>query len=475
MEFDEKTFLYAMTSRPEDVRRFMNTFRPEWLGDARFQPILAEVYNFTLKHTEPPSLPTLHKVFEDRDKDLYELRIKSPLNEIMAEKPDNSEILYTLNQAKNVAVVRSFIEMTRQPSFVEREVAYDGDTLMKEIQTWLTKFQKGGGDRTMDLKEAIENLIQSTPFDRTNERIPVGIPPVDDWTGKGLRRKQVGVFIAPTGHGKTAILNIIAHKIATIERKRVWFITNELSIEEVTERLMTRLSGIELEKIIDDPIIGFKGLKRHWNDGLQNRLWISEVNREVSVAELEAEMNAWVNLKGWKPDVIVLDYMERMKPIESGHRREKEWMWLGAIANDLVRMAKRHNLVIWSAAQTNRSGWATTGAISGDMAQGSIRHLQECTAVIGMNQQEIPGTKDVAIQFSSIKQRQSKRAPRPVALRADLAKMNITSEEIDLKDAQKAHMESLKADEEAAKTDETPVHDRKELSPREKQRRGWKQ
>lgn len=471
MEFNEKTFLYALTSRPEDAKRFLTTFRPEWLGDARFQPILAEVYNFLMKHGEPPSLHTLHKVLKDKDSDLYELRQKDVINEIQAETPDQSEIIYTLAQAKNVAIVRSFIEMTRQPSFVEREVAYDGDLVMKEVQNWLTKFQQSGGDRTMDLKEAIENLIQSTPFDRTNERIPVGIPPVDDWTGKGLRRKQVGVFIAPTGHGKTAILNIIAHKIATIERKRVWFITNELSIEEVTERLMTRLSGIELEKIIDDPIIGYKGLKRHWVDGLQNRLWLSEVNREVSTAELEAEMQSWANLKGWKPDVIVLDYMERMKPVESGHRRDKEWQWLGAIANDLVRLAKRHNLVIWSAAQTNRSGWATTGAISGDMAQGSIRHLQECTAVIGMNQQEIPGSKDVAIQFSSIKQRQSKRVPRPVHLRADLAKMNILSDEVDMDAAQKSVADSIKTDE-----DEIPVHDRKELSPREKQarNRAWK-
>jgi len=461
MDFNEKVFLYALCGRPEDAKRFVGMFQPSWLGDVRLQPILSEIYAFTIKHGTPPSIDLLHTILKDKDNELYELRMKDPINEIQSETPDTSEMIYTLNQAKQVAVVRSFVELTRNPAFVEREVAYDGDTLIKEIHTWLTKFNSSSGDRTMDLKEAIENLIQTTGFNQTNERIPVGIGPIDEWTGNGLRRKQLGVFLAPTGHGKTAILNIISHKIATIERKRVWFITNELSIEEVTERLMTRLSGIELERIIEDPIIGFKGLDRHWKDGLQNRLWLSEVNREVSTDDLEAEMASWANVRGWKPDVIVLDYMERMKPTMSGYRRDKEWQWLGSIANDLVRMAKRHNIVIWSAAQTNREGLNATSGITGSMAQASIRHLQECTAVIGMSQQEMPGTDKIVMQFSSIKQRQSRRAPRPIALECDLAKMNITNIEVDIEEAQQK--ENARKIEEITEEnrDSTPLQDQK--------------
>lgn len=466
MEFNEKIFIWSLCARPEDAKRFMGVFRPEWLGDARFSPILNEVYAFTKRYGEPPSLPTLNKTLKEKDDDFYELRLKEPLTEIAAETPDTSEILYTLGQAKSVAVVRSFIELRNNPAFVEREVEYDGDTIIKEVHNWLTKFSQSSGDRTMDLKQAIENLIQTTGFNQTNERIQTGIEPIDLWTGRGMRRKQVGVALAPTGHGKTALLNIIAHKIATIERKRVWFITNELSIEEVTERLMTRLSGIELTKIIDDPIIGFKGLNRHWVDGLHNRLWLSEVNREVSTDDLEAEMASWVNLRGYKPDVIVLDYMERMRPTLTGYRRDKEWQWLGAIATDLVRMAKRHNILIWSAAQTNREGLSATGGITGSMAQASIRHLQECTSVIGIHQEEIPGEKDkVAMTFSSIKQRQSKRALRPVSLIADLAKMNVTNETVDMQGLRQQEnaqrmQEAVEAREEAEKS-ASPLQDQK--------------
>lgn len=464
MDFNEKTFLWALMARPEDAKRFMGMFRPEWLGDARLAPILNEVYAFTKKYGEPPSLPTINKVLKEKDHDQYELRWKEPLAEIAQETPDLSDILYTIGQARGVSVIRSFIELRNNPAFVEREVEYDGDTIIKEVHNWLTKFSRTSGDRTMDLKQAIENLIQTTGFNQMNERIPVGIAPIDDWTGKGLRRKQVGIILAPTGHGKTALLNIVAHKVSTIERKKVWFVTNELSIEEVTERLMTRLSGIELEKIINDPIVGYKGLNRHWLDGLHNRLWLSEVNREVSTDDLEAEMAAWVNLRGYKPDVLVLDYMERMKPIQTGYRRDKEWQWLGAIAGDLVRMAKRHNIVIWSAAQTNREGLSREiKEITASMSQASIRHLQECTSVIGVFQQEIPGQKDkVVMTFSSIKQRQSKRSHRTISLEADLAKMNVSNNVIDIQDLlkqqQNTHQETAEVETEKLTS---PLQDQK--------------
>ena len=475
MVFDEKVLLWALASRPEDCRRFVTMFQPNWLGDVRFQPILSEIYQFYQKHGEPPSIATLHKVLKERDNDLYELRLKVPLAEIEAEQPDNSEILYTLGKAKGVAICRSFLDLTRDPAFVEREVDYDGDSVLKEVHSWMTKFSMSKGDRTMDLKEAIENLIQTTGFNQINERIPIHIGPIDDWTGKGMRRKQLGVFLAPTGHGKTTVLSIIAHKISTIERKKVWFITNELSIEEVTERMMTRLSGVELERIMDDPILGYKGLNRHWAEGLQNRLWLSEVNREVSADDLEAEMASWANLRGWKPDVIVLDYMERMKPVGTGFRRDKEWQWLGSIAGDLVRLAKRHNLMIWSAAQTNREGLSTTGGITGSMAQSSVRHLQECTSVIGMNQIELPGEDKVAIQFSSIKQRQSKRSPRAVVLECDLAKMNISNNEIDMPALIEAATQAMEGDKDGdcCNRNEKPS-EKKGLSPLQKQKKGWK-
>lgn len=454
--FDEETFIYALSTRPEDARRFAFTFRPNWLEKAEYTPILAEIYAFTKKQGEPPSLTTLHKIFEKKDADSYQLRYKEVLDKLQTVEPDRSEQLFVLEQAKGVAVTRSLMEMVQDQGFIKKQSEFNGTAVIKDIQKWLSQFSDTGEDRTMDLRSAVEALMDTAEFIPTNVRIPCHIKPLDDWTGGGLRKRQLAIVIAPTGHGKSALLLVLGHKIAAVEHKKVWLITNELVMEEVVERELSRLTGQQVNEIMDDPTIAYKGLDRHWGNNLDKRFMISEFNRETSVDDLEAELAKMSNLYGWKPDVIVLDYMERMKPSVTGMRRDSEWVWLGFVAKDLVRMAKRHNILIWTAAQTNRSGLASDD-IDMSMAQSSIRHLQEATAVIAMNQVEIPGTEEVVLKLKPLKMRQSKRAVRAVNLKCDLSRMSISNEEVE------TNMET--DEEEAGGSDSSTAQ-----SPRQRQR-----
>jgi hypothetical protein len=426
--FDEKTFLYALSSRPEDAKKFATTFKPEWLHKTEFIPILAELYAFTRKHGEQPSIDTLHKVFKDKDEDAYVLRYKNALDSITTTIPDRSTVLYTLGQARDTGIVRDFQDMVSDQTFLTQQMNLKGGDVLKTLHKFFNRHGDLSEDRTMDIKTAIESLIDSHGFTPEVIRIPTGIEVIDEWSGGGLRTKQLGIIMAPTGAGKSAALVVMAHKMSTTEQKRVWMVTNELTIEEQTERFLSRLTGKELTKIINDPGVAYQGLDRHWKAGLHDRLRITEVNREVSMDDLESEMAKWVNLLGWKPDVLVLDFMERMKPCDAGFGRDQVWDWLGAISRDISRFAKRHNILVWTAAQTNRSGLGSERAMSADMAQGSIKHLQEATVVIGMRQEELPDER-VVMEFTSIKQRHSRRSSRPVKLICNLAKMSITNEQ----------------------------------------------
>ena len=439
-KFEEDVFLWSLITRPEDAKRFSQIFKPEWLNTVEYRPILTEIYAFTRKTGESPSLVTLNKIFKDKDSESYKLRYANILKDLTDANPDRSNMIYTLGQAKNVAVVRSFIEMTNDQGFLNNQASFDGETILKSVHAWGNKFLQNSDDRTMDIKTAIEHLVQSSGFIIDNTRIPCGIDCLDMWTGGGLRKKQLGILMAPTGHGKSACLIIMGHKIATIEHKKVWVITNELPLEEVTERLLSRITGVSMDSIMEDPIIAYKGLDRHWSNQLDTRLRITEVNREVSCDDIEAEMSKCVALYGWKPDVIILDFMERMKPALTGYGRDKEWQWLGAIAKDLARFTKRHDILIWTAAQTNREGLGAAD-IDMTMAQSSIRHFQEATAVISMNQVPIPGKDAVAIKFKPLKMRQSKRSAKAITLECDLSKMNITNTTIDIEELQESKEE----------------------------------
>jgi hypothetical protein len=64
------------------------------------------------------------------------------------------------------------------------------------------------------------------------------------------------------------------------------------------------------------------------------------------------------------------------------------------------------------------------------MAQGSVKHLQEASSIIGMRQQELPDEK-IVMELVDLKQRFAKRSKRSVFLEVDLSKMSITNNEVE--------------------------------------------
>jgi hypothetical protein len=231
-----------------------------------------------------------------------------------------------------------------------------------------------------------------------------------------------------------------------ISGKKVWYVTNELPIEEIAERAVAKISGTNLSDIMEDAASGYTAhLDRLLKPVYKNNLLITEYNKKISPAELESNINKWTALTGWKPDVIVLDYMERMKPSEEGYSPDKSWLWLGAIARELVWMAKRMNIVIWTAAQTNRSGLGAE-VVTMDMSQGSIQHLQEASAVVTMIQRDCPGKPDKKVLgFRAQKMRHSRRDNNVVWLEADLKKMTITDHVVEMPDVNREEEEEEEA------------------------------
>lgn len=431
--FDEDVFIKALTDRPEDARNFISMFRPAWLEEADLQPVLQEIYAFTKKHRIPPSIETLRKIFLIKDSELYNLRFSKVFDRLENSDPDPSMIIFTMDQARGVAITRAFEAFIRDPSTDSKMESYDGTGLLREIATWYRTFADSETDRHYKLDESIAELLEKGADPMV--KVPTGLNCIDMFTGGGLRGKQAGIIIAPTGHGKSALLVNIAHKMATVQEQNVWFITNELPIEELTERFLTKMTGITLDRIMEEPreVYGasFKHYKKYFN-----RMHFTEYTREVSMDQIEADFAKLRNTLGFKPQVVVIDYMERMKPSLTGHSRAQEWQWYGAVARDIVRFAKREGVIVWTAAQTNRDAVRKDEKgkqqdISIAHAQASIRHLQEVTAVIGARQTEVPGTGEELLEIQSLKQRQSKNRLRSVYVKCDLAKMLISNEEVD--------------------------------------------
>jgi len=434
MIFNEAIFIKALINRPEDAKRSTRRFRPEWLQIVEYRPILNALYVFLRQHGMPPSIAALHALFSQQEPEAYNNRIKESLDKIEATEIDQSLELMTLAQAKDVAMVRSFQELNVDVNFLRAQEEFDSEQMSAQIHQWKQLFNDSADSPVcLTIDEAVGKLLTDIEFHDHVGQIPIGVNVIDSWCGGGLRAGQLGIIMAPTGHGKSVLLTQAARRVAHRDEHDVWFITNELTINEASERFLAALTNTLLSEVMHWPPEALRKWREGWQGKLKGHLRLGEYNREVSVNDLEADMLEITSMTGWKPKLICLDYMERMKPNETGYSRDKEWNWLQAIAQDLTRWAKRQNLLIWTACQTNRSG-LTAAALGMEMAQSSIKHFQEAAAVIGLQKIGPANPEDTLqiLKFTPLKMRQSKLGYKSVHLVADLARMKILNEEIEI-------------------------------------------
>ena len=438
MDFDEEIFLRALMERPSDAKRFSQSFDPAWLKTVELQPILSTIFAFVEKYTVPPNIQALRNELILQDKSAYDVRYKEIVDRLEQKEYDISEVIQCLDLAKSVAISWSLENLYNSPELVHQRKALNGKEVLHSLQQWIIQFAGANEQKEFRIGEAIDELIKNRGWNTPDVKIPCGISIIDEWTNGGLRPKNLGILMAPTGSGKTTCLTIMAYKMSLIENKKVLFITNELSMDETTEKFGALISGEHLDTVMTIPAVIRDRFSKLHKYEFHDNLYLAEVTSEISTDDIEAMIHRYDNLYGWKPDVVIIDYMERMKPTVTV-RRDQSWNWYGYIAKDLARFSKRYNVLVWTAGQTNRGGFNNEVESSLAHAQGSVQHLQEAAAVISVRQRgdlkqhlKDPENEKV-LEFTNLKVRHSKRADTSVYYPANLGRMHISKEQIDPK------------------------------------------
>lgn len=445
-EFDEKQFILALSSRDEDARSFARIFNPQWLRNKEMIPILESIFDFQKEYGITPSLPALHEFMEGKDDEMYTSRWKAVITALETTQTDKSKMILALDKAKEIGSSLALDSLIHSQSFQADLVNSQGSQLMKQLRQYVNTWtETNEGEGVFNIKAAFDKLIEDNAWTGKPDRIPSGILPIDIWTNGGLRPRQLGILMAPTGGGKSACLLNITHSIATVDQLPVLFLTNELSINEQSERFLARMQKPttasdgslhyrRLEEIQDNPSVAYRGLERRWASGLEKRLLLQSVDIGQTAEEIEELVKRLRLEEGFMPAVIVIDYMERMAP-SSKITREKEYIYLGEIAKELVRLAKRLEVLVWTAHQTNRGGLNKGVTLDMTYGQGSIRHFQEAAFVVTAQKMMVPltrtGEQNVpCLLFAEQKQRHNAMEDRTMFVRHQLSRMYISKEEI---------------------------------------------
>jgi replicative DNA helicase len=199
---------------------------------------------------------------------------------------------------------------------------------------------------------------------------------------RGPARGQLGVVMAPPKRGKSLFLEHVAIAYV-IQRFSPLFITLEDPLSEVEDRLDAMVSALPITQLHEKP----KTLRRRFSRFsriVRNRLSIVDgTSTGFTCSQIEQIMLS-ERERGFQCDALIIDYDDEIVP----ERKQKERRFEFAdIYRRLRQMAAQHNIVVWTAAQTQR-GTESMKILAGERVAEDYSKVRKAALILGLGKGE---------------------------------------------------------------------------------------
>ena len=225
--------------------------------------------------------------------------------------------------------------------------------------------------------------------------IPTGADKLDNALYGGLGKGELGVIVAAPGIGKTSVTtgfaaNAAIHKcednnFGGYKVLHFFFEDKETTIRRKYYGFVTDIDACELSKpdirpIAIDRLNSYQDTRKMLKE---NIICERLSTGEVRASEIKNKIRHHI-ARGFKPDLIIIDYFECIK-FEKSEVGDSEWSKEGITMRKLEAMAKEFDVALWVPVQGTRD---SIGAeIVGMMqAGGSVKKTQIAHVVITLGQ-----------------------------------------------------------------------------------------
>lgn len=193
------------------------------------------------------------------------------------------------------------------------------------------------------------------------ERIPFDIDFMNKITRGGIPRKTLNVILAGTGVGKTLLM---CHFAAAnlMAGKNVLYITLEMAEERISERIDANLMGVPLNELETMPRESYNTKIDRIRKKTSGKLIVKEYpTASTGAGHFRHLLNELKMKKKFVPDIIYIDYLNLCTSSRiKGSANANSYTLIKAIAEELRGLAVENNLPIFTATQTNRSGFTSS-------------------------------------------------------------------------------------------------------------------
>lgn len=277
------------------------------------------------------------------------------IHELMSAAPSASTATYYANIVKDHATRRQLAGLALQ---AQQRAAAVGDgapeTLIESLrdgldQLALKRLQSdipAFGDVINNVLEEIEALSEG---EGRVAGVPTGFTDLDHKV-KGLQPGQMVVIAGRPGMGKSTLAVDIARNASVRHGKSVLVFSLEMSVSELTMRIICAESRIELEHIRSGKITDTEWVRLvETSSKIANvKLGIDDT-ANITMATIRAKAREWQRRNGL--DLIVIDYLQLMS---SDRRVESRQQEVSEISRNAKLIAKEFGIPVIALSQLNR-------------------------------------------------------------------------------------------------------------------------
>lgn len=180
------------------------------------------------------------------------------------------------------------------------------------------------------------------------------LPTLDAALRGGLQAGELGIILAPPHRGKTlTLVNFAAGGL--ISGNNVLYITTEDGVQGVAPRLCSCLTGIPVNELQRNLPLVYAKLRTILKFVPGDLRMTYRPPGSTGFQEIGAALDTLAYEDGFRPNLLIVDYMDRLKAPRS---RESGWQELQELYIQARAFAEERGCGIWSASQTKQEGFA---------------------------------------------------------------------------------------------------------------------
>lgn len=249
-----------------------------------------------------------------------------------------------------------------------QQIVEDDDTtpddMLIQARAWIENLDHIATVATVDITTALEQVIDVAQ-NGEQAATPTGWSDVNEIIG-GWYPGQLIVVGARPGVGKSLLLENAATDVARNHKRRVLFVSLEMTAKEITQRTMAHTAGVPLTKIRagQGALSDADWEKLNVASGVIGSTPITfkdtanQTMAEIRSAAWEENQRAIRN--GEELGLVVIDYIQLIRPQDRKLPRQQQ---IGEITRSLKQLAKELQVPVLTAAQLNREAPNRTGGL----------------------------------------------------------------------------------------------------------------